>query len=252
MALRYGVCIFFYSFTSSWRCKTRAEIPSTWFLMFQSAGFHPRFFFPPLLPFNLSATGGSYHERKADLGQVAAPFHCEHVGKLNRPKSPKEVGRKVDGWGWWLVESKLSRLRDRRNDEGEKGGGGKGALIFNLHTRKPNMSSKKGPFQKERIVFQPSFFRGHSLVFGGCTIFPFSNNNNNNNNNNEAIFTFALQELVGWFRRKSQVLGGEVWLLPWSPLYLHGFGVRLRLRSLPFMGFDCMSWRRSWLTRGTR
>ena len=30
-----------------------------------------------------------------------------------------------------------------------------------------NMSPKKGPFQKERIVFQPLFFRGEPLVFGG-------------------------------------------------------------------------------------
>ena len=30
-----------------------------------------------------------------------------------------------------------------------------------------NMSPKKGPFQKERIVFQPLFFRGEPLVLGG-------------------------------------------------------------------------------------
>ena len=29
------------------------------------------------------------------------------------------------------------------------------------------MSAEKGTFQKERLVFQPSFFRGELLVFGG-------------------------------------------------------------------------------------
>ena len=33
-----------------------------------------------------------------------------------------------------------------------------------------NMSPKKGPFQKERIVFQPLFFKGHSLVFRGVPV----------------------------------------------------------------------------------
>ncbi len=32
---------------------------------------------------------------------------------------------------------------------------------------KVQMSRSKGPFQKEKLVFQASFFRGEVLVFGG-------------------------------------------------------------------------------------
>jgi len=31
------------------------------------------------------------------------------------------------------------------------------------------MSDKKGPFQKERLVFQSLFFRGELIVFGGSS-----------------------------------------------------------------------------------
>ncbi len=46
---------------------------------------------------------------------------------------------------------------------------------------KTNMCPKNGPYQKERLVFQPLFLRGHSLVFWGvihtfCSIRDSSNN----------------------------------------------------------------------------
>ena len=39
-----------------------------------------------------------------------------------------------------------------------------------IHPRKINMSSNKWPFQKERLVFQPLFFRGH-VSFRGSRCF---------------------------------------------------------------------------------
>ena len=41
---------------------------------------------------------------------------------------------------------------------------------FAAHFRKPTCPQKQ-PFQKERIVFQPLFFRGHSFVFRGNITF---------------------------------------------------------------------------------
>ena len=39
-------------------------------------------------------------------------------------------------------------------------------FLYKVYTQtKTSMSPKKGPFQKERTVFQLRFFRGHSLVF---------------------------------------------------------------------------------------
>ena len=35
------------------------------------------------------------------------------------------------------------------------------------HLENESMSPEKEPFQKNRIVFQPAFFRGELLVFGG-------------------------------------------------------------------------------------
>ncbi len=39
--------------------------------------------------------------------------------------------------------------------------------FVHLTPKKTKMSPKKGPFQKEMIVFQPSFLRGELLIFGG-------------------------------------------------------------------------------------
>jgi len=55
------------------------------------------------------------------------------------------------------------------------GGCGHGAdfgMIFfwrtgNASPENEEISPEKGPFQKERLVFQLSFFRGYLLVFGG-------------------------------------------------------------------------------------
>ena len=44
-------------------------------------------------------------------------------------------------------------------------------LVESITPRKINMSPKKGPNFKRKVVFQPSFFGGELLVFGGVNYY---------------------------------------------------------------------------------
>ena len=156
-----------YTFNVDFLLETKVLVSSVcWHLAMEKMCFKIFWKFLSPLFFFLQKSRWITSWAKSRSGQVATPFHCQHVGTL--------------------------KFHHQRH-------AGPDALVFFGVRKHPH---KKRPFQKERIVFQASFFRGRFVSFFGSTIFP-----NNNNNNNS-----------------------EVWLLPWSPLYLHGFGVRLRCR----------------------